>query len=194
MGSADCRRERPRRTAVMMAITHSIAHSYPGPPSPANKMLDFVNYHLTTRYTSNLGSFVTAFYGIYDSAKRLLTYACAGHNPPRLKRLADGTISSTRRRRRTSLGVLRARTYRKCTRLFDLVTRLFSTPMGSPRLETPWPALRAEATDLAITDWSPNAEELIKMFLEVTFESLERLAHRGKDDERRQWPDNVDGV
>ena len=143
--------------AVMMAITHSIAHSYPGPPSPANKMLDFVNYHLTTRYTSNLGSFVTAFYGVYDSAKRLLTYACAGHNPPRLKRCADGTISSLDGVGGLPLGVSAKKRTKNALKLFNLVTRLFSTPMGSPRLKTP---LASSSGRNDLTSRSPTAARM----------------------------------
>jgi sigma-B regulation protein RsbU (phosphoserine phosphatase) len=80
--------------AVLMAITHSLAHSYPGSPMPPGRMLEHVNRHLTERYTVHSDTFVTAFYGIYDPAQRLLTYASAGHNPPRLKRCADGTLDS----------------------------------------------------------------------------------------------------
>ena len=80
--------------AVMMAITHSIAHSYPGPPASPGELLAHVNHQLTTRYTMQSGIFVTAFYGIYDPSVRELTYACAGHNPPRLKRCEDGSIAS----------------------------------------------------------------------------------------------------
>jgi sigma-B regulation protein RsbU (phosphoserine phosphatase) len=80
--------------AVLMAITHSIAHISPDPPITPRRMLNHVNYHLTTRYTVTAGTFVTAFYGIYDPAQRKLTYACAGHNPPRLKHCDDGSLSS----------------------------------------------------------------------------------------------------
>jgi sigma-B regulation protein RsbU (phosphoserine phosphatase) len=80
--------------AVIMAITHSLAHAYAGPPAPASKLFDFINAHLTARYTGGLGSFVTAFYGVYDPATRILNYASAGHNPPRLKRCAEGAMSS----------------------------------------------------------------------------------------------------
>ena len=79
--------------AVLMAITHSIAHTHPGPPTPPANMLTYVNHHLTTRYTAGAGTFVTAFYGVYDPRERQLTYACAGHNPPRLKRCQDGTVA-----------------------------------------------------------------------------------------------------
>lgn len=80
--------------AVMMAITHSIAHAYPGAPDPPGKVLGFVNDRLTGHYTLDNESFVTAFYGIYDSKTRELTYASAGHNPPRLKRCVDGSVIS----------------------------------------------------------------------------------------------------
>ncbi len=80
--------------AVMMAITHAIAHGYPGPPASPGELLGHVNQRLATRYTAESGTFVTAFYGIYDPTRRELTYSCAGHNPPRLKRCEDGTVAS----------------------------------------------------------------------------------------------------
>jgi sigma-B regulation protein RsbU (phosphoserine phosphatase) len=78
--------------AVMMAITHSIAHAVPGPPDPPASLLNHVNQQLATLYTANNEAFVTAFYGIYDPTRRALTYASAGHNPPRIKRCEDGSI------------------------------------------------------------------------------------------------------
>jgi phosphoserine phosphatase RsbU/P len=80
--------------AVLMAITHSIAHTYPGPPTPPAQMLNYVNRHLTCRYSIQSDTFVTAFYGIFNPADRSLTYACAGHHPPRFKRCAGGGISA----------------------------------------------------------------------------------------------------
>lgn len=78
--------------AVMMAITHSIAHAVPGSPDPPALMLNHVNRQLATLYTSNAEAFVTAFYAIFDPYRRQLTYASAGHNPPRLKRCEDGSV------------------------------------------------------------------------------------------------------
>lgn len=92
--------------AVVMAITHSIAHTYPGPPCPPGRMLEHVNTHLTARYTGDSGTFVTAFYGIYDPSTRELTYACAGHPPPRVKRCDDGTIMSIACPTEIPLGIL----------------------------------------------------------------------------------------
>jgi sigma-B regulation protein RsbU (phosphoserine phosphatase) len=79
--------------AVMMAITHAIAHTHPGPATPPGQLLGYVNDQLSHRYTADSETFVTAFYGIYDPAAKELTYASAGHNPPRLKRCQDGTLA-----------------------------------------------------------------------------------------------------
>jgi sigma-B regulation protein RsbU (phosphoserine phosphatase) len=78
--------------AVLMAVTHCIAHTNPGQTQPPAKVLDYLNRQLARLYTSQLDSFVTAFYGVYDPRRRTLTYSCAGHNPPRLKRCSDGSL------------------------------------------------------------------------------------------------------
>lgn len=78
--------------AVMMAITHAIAHQFPGPPMPPSQVLGFVNRKLTDLYTGHNSTFVTAFYGIYDPERRTLWYSNAGHNPPRVKRCDDGSM------------------------------------------------------------------------------------------------------
>jgi sigma-B regulation protein RsbU (phosphoserine phosphatase) len=80
--------------AVMMAITHSLAHSLPGPPDPPAQLLGYVNRKLAHHYTARNEVFVTAFYGVYDPVRRTLTYSSAGHNPPRLKRCGDRSIHS----------------------------------------------------------------------------------------------------
>jgi sigma-B regulation protein RsbU (phosphoserine phosphatase) len=78
--------------AVMMAITHCIAHMHPGPVSPPADVMDYLNRQLFRLYTGQNSQFITAFYGVYNPATRKLRYACAGHNPPRVKRCADGTL------------------------------------------------------------------------------------------------------
>lgn len=78
--------------AVLMAVTHSIAHTHGDHPDPPSKLMRFVNQHLAARYTNGNGAFVTAFYGIYDPQTLTLTYARAGHCPPRLKRCRDQRV------------------------------------------------------------------------------------------------------
>jgi sigma-B regulation protein RsbU (phosphoserine phosphatase) len=81
--------------AVLMAITHAIAHAQPGTHTPPAALLSYLNHRLTCAYTRG-GTFVTAFYAVLDPRTRTLTYSMAGHNPPRLIRgnkvlsLSDG--------------------------------------------------------------------------------------------------------
>lgn len=90
--------------AVVMAITHAIAHLAPHRPHSCHSsvkpgdLLKFLNNQLSTQYTNGFEAFVTAFYGIFDPKSRKLVYSTAGHNPPRVWRcskqesdqLADG--------------------------------------------------------------------------------------------------------
>jgi sigma-B regulation protein RsbU (phosphoserine phosphatase) len=101
--------------AVLMAVTHTLAHSYPGPSPTPGAMLNYVNRQLADRYTSQSGTFVTAFYGVYDPAKRSLTYASAGHNPPRLKRCDDGTLALLNQAGGLPLGIFGSETYEEAT-------------------------------------------------------------------------------
>ena len=76
--------------AVVMAVTHAIAHTYSGPaadePCAPCAMLSYINDRLAGRYDAEAVMFVTAWYGVYDPATRRLDYAAAGHPPPRLCR------------------------------------------------------------------------------------------------------------
>jgi sigma-B regulation protein RsbU (phosphoserine phosphatase) len=80
--------------AVMMAILHSLAHGHPGHPEPPSALLRHVNRRLAARYTAENEIFVTAFYAIYDPDNRELSYSCAGHNPPQLKRCSLVQVDS----------------------------------------------------------------------------------------------------
>lgn len=74
--------------AVLMAVTHAIAHSRPGSPKPPGELLTHLNRHLARSYTKS-GTFVTAFYATLDAHRRELACSTAGHNPPRLVRGGD---------------------------------------------------------------------------------------------------------
>jgi sigma-B regulation protein RsbU (phosphoserine phosphatase) len=79
--------------AVIMAVTHSLAHTYPGSHDRPGALLEYLNEKLYALYTHQTDAFVTAFYAHYDPCARVLRYAAAGHNPPRLKRCQDGSLA-----------------------------------------------------------------------------------------------------
>jgi len=94
--------------AVLMAITHAIAHTRPGSPKPVAEVLAHLNTHLSKSYTPS-GSFVTAFYATLDPDSGRLVYSSAGHNPPRL--LRDGKIISLEEAGGLPLGILADQRY-----------------------------------------------------------------------------------
>jgi sigma-B regulation protein RsbU (phosphoserine phosphatase) len=97
--------------AVLMAVTHSLAHTYPGSHMGPGELLEHINRHLATLYTVSSDTFVTAFHGHYDPRDRTLTYASAGHNPPRLKRCQDGSLALLNGVRGLPLGVVATEKY-----------------------------------------------------------------------------------
>ncbi len=99
--------------AVLMAVTHAIAHAYPGPCMPPAAVMAHLNTLLSRHYTSGNGAFVTAFYGVYNPDRRTLTYARAGHNPPRVKsRAGVGPVEAVGN---LPLGILPESTYSEAT-------------------------------------------------------------------------------
>ena len=76
--------------AVLMAITHSIAHIALDPPTPPGRVMQAINCRLCTTYAGS-GNFVTGFYGVFDPATLTFTWSNAGHPPPRWRR-ADGSL------------------------------------------------------------------------------------------------------
>lgn len=97
--------------AVLMAVTHCIAHTHPGLPRAPNEVLHYINHHLAAHYVAMSDAFVTGFYGLYEPATRRLWYATAGHNPPRLKRCSNGSIHSLDAARGLPLGSFDDSTY-----------------------------------------------------------------------------------
>jgi phosphoserine phosphatase RsbU/P len=95
--------------AVLMAIAHSIAHAATATPGRPGAFLTHLNANLAGRYNRHSGSFITAFAAVFDPNRNRLTYASAGHVPPRLLRAADGGRLPLNRVQRLPLGIGAAR-------------------------------------------------------------------------------------
>lgn len=98
--------------AVLMAITHALAHSKPDTHTPPGQLLAHLNHKLTKSYLRE-GMFVTAFYAALDPATRQFTYARAGHNPPRLVR--DDKVISLDAIGSLPMGVMEDETFEDAT-------------------------------------------------------------------------------
>jgi len=107
------------RAAAVMRITHRLVHALPGLPEPPASVLRQVNFQLASRYTGASGAFVTAFYAIFDPASRSLTYARAGHGPPRLRSLRRNTIVPLEGESHFPLGVSAAEDYDSTTQIVE---------------------------------------------------------------------------
>jgi sigma-B regulation protein RsbU (phosphoserine phosphatase) len=94
--------------AVLMAITHAIAHAKPGRQTPPVELLRYLNQRLAGSYTRGR-SFVTAFYAVLDPASKTLSYSRAGHNPPRLVRGRE--VHSVEENGSLPLGILDTQPY-----------------------------------------------------------------------------------
>jgi sigma-B regulation protein RsbU (phosphoserine phosphatase) len=79
--------------ATIMAMLHGILHAYVGAPrgTTPDDVMRYANSRLVDADIE--GSFVTAFFAVYDPAAARITYARSGHNPPLLK---DGRTGAVR--------------------------------------------------------------------------------------------------
>jgi len=72
--------------AVLMAITHSIAHTDLADKDHPGEFLNYLNQRLIMGYTGISKTFVTAIYGVFDTNTLKFEYSCAGHDAPRIVR------------------------------------------------------------------------------------------------------------
>jgi sigma-B regulation protein RsbU (phosphoserine phosphatase) len=98
--------------AVVMAIVQAVLHAHPpGIARPAS-LLAHANRQLCRK---NIGGFFTAFLGIYEPARRRLTYANGGQPRPLLRRSADGLISALDAVASYPLGIDESETFKEAT-------------------------------------------------------------------------------
>jgi sigma-B regulation protein RsbU (phosphoserine phosphatase) len=157
--------------AVMMAVTHSIAHTHQADPDPPSLLLNFINQHLAARYTNGNGTFVTAFYGIYDPKNRSITYSNAGHNPPRHKRAGSVALGSLEGGLHLPLGIDADERYTDVTQSFspdDMIVFYTDgiTEARSPGLEM----FGTERLDRVLLSANLNADEMLRNVLSAVEE------------------------
>jgi sigma-B regulation protein RsbU (phosphoserine phosphatase) len=82
--------------AVLMAVLRSIVHDEIDRTRLCDPavLLDHAHSRLRALGLPERGAFVTAFCGVLNPATGALVYSCAGHNPPRLLRVANRTVIS----------------------------------------------------------------------------------------------------
>ncbi|MFN0131863.1 MAG: PP2C family protein-serine/threonine phosphatase [Phycisphaerales bacterium] len=90
--------------ATIMAMLHGILHAYAGPATTPGEVMSYANSRLVSAGIE--GTFVTAFFGIYDPRLATLTYARCGHNPPIHKDGSTGEVRFLDGRGSLPLGVL----------------------------------------------------------------------------------------
>ena len=127
--------------AVMMAVMHSIVHNYPGdsacPPSQLSGLSQREARGRTMSATN--GTFVTAFYGIYDPATRQLD-VFLGRSQSAASCAAAATAKSSQLdgAQQLPLGVMAGIQFPdRAEPAYALATRSSFTPTGSPRRRLP---------------------------------------------------------
>jgi len=168
--------------AVLMAITHSLAHTQPGVHCPPAVMLTRLNEQLARHYTSRTTTFVTAFYGIFDPRTLRLTYALAGHPPPRLKRCADGSVAILSGTAGLPLGVVENEQYHDATHELQRGDQIVFYTDGITEAFGPGHEMfGTERLDRVLEDCSVNATSLMDAVLRAVAEFTN---DRPPDDDR----------
>ncbi len=152
--------------AVLMAVAHSIAHTRPEPPARPGELLTYLNSHLTRQYTRQTGNFMTAFYAVFDPVGGTLTYASAGHNPPRLLRSADGARFALNRAQRLPLGIRPDEVYSEQTVSLQAGDEVvFFTDGVIEAVNMAGDVFGSDRIDAALAAQHPTAELLIQRIL-----------------------------
>jgi sigma-B regulation protein RsbU (phosphoserine phosphatase) len=152
--------------AVLMAVTHSLMHSHPEPNASPSQMLAYINKHLSARYTTDNGKFVTAWIGLYDPATRQLQYASAGHPPPRV-RDCDSAVWTLDQARGLPLGIIPDATFQQATVQLTVGQRLVLYTDGITETMDPTNDLfGSRRLDEALTDCGATASDIVTRVIE----------------------------
>jgi len=152
--------------AVVMAMTQTITHLYAGPSDLPGALLEFLNDRLATPHMGDSGTFVTAFYAIYDPNSRKLVYANAGHNPPRLMRCASGEPMALDQAANLPLGIMPDISYANSTHSLQPGDRLvFYTDGVIEARNADGRMFGTERLDHILSDCSAEAGDVVEAVL-----------------------------
>lgn len=148
--------------AVLMAITHSLLHASDVPMNQPGKVLESLNRQLIRRYTADNGTFVTAFFAVYDAPTRKMRYASAGHHPPTIKQCCDQSIKGLRDVGGLPLGVVEDEQFKEAEYQFEVGDQVVFYTDGITESEnpegTPFGVQRLEA---ALGNCHDSAENIV---------------------------------
>lgn len=168
--------------AVLMAITQTIARGSSAAQLVPNRFLGHLNHRLARGYTDESGHFVTAFYGVFDPRSRKLEYAVAGHNPPRVKRCADGRVLTLDAVNGLPLGLFDDHDYQLASQYLSPGDQLILYTDGITEATDPeGRQFGTERLDASIGRCGQSAENLIRSVLDAV-ESFTR-GHPIADDQ-----------
>jgi sigma-B regulation protein RsbU (phosphoserine phosphatase) len=156
--------------AVLMAITHAVAHAQPRTHTPPAALNQYLNDRLARAYTHG-GKFVTAFYCVLDPASRTLTYSRAGHEPPRI--LRRGKILSLDGVGGLPLGILEAQNYDEATTMLEPGDMMILYTDGITDAAAPWNGSKTRERF--------GTERLDKVLIENADGSAEQCLQRIRD-------------
>lgn len=152
--------------AVVMAILHAVVHTFSGDAGSPRALLEYLNQKLAERYTGRFGSFITAFYAVFDPATRKLVYASAGHNPPRLKGCASD-VSVLERVGGLPLGIVEEQNYCEATVQMAPGDRLILYTDGITEAHNPaGEQFGPERLDRALAHCGHDAEQIVADILD----------------------------
>lgn len=149
-------------SAVVMAVTHCIAHLHCSDNHSPRELLNFLNHHLATRYTNGSGHFVTAFYGIYDPESRTMKFASAGHNPPRVRHCGRWEVDALDQANYLPMGFLADIEYREAEVTLTMGDRLVFYTDGITEAANGYGDLFGVARlDMVVADCHDDATEAL---------------------------------
>ncbi len=152
--------------AVLMAVAHSIAHTRPEPAVRPGELLTYLNAQLTRQYTRQTGHFMTAFYAVFDPTGGTISYASAGHNPPRLLRGGDGVRLALNRAQKLPLGIKPDEVYLEQTLSFEIGDQVvFFTDGVIEAVNASGDVYGSDRIDAAMAGRPATAELLIQAIL-----------------------------